>query len=99
MLGVALHHVLWDAPSDTGFYPPISEEILMLFVAHCSEHLHLKAASIKVYLAGIRIITYKQAMTIHILVCPHLAIPGHALQTLCVAFSGYRDWLHVNDCQ
>jgi len=70
MLGVALH--LWDAPSDTAFYPPISEEILMFFVAHCSEHLHLKAATIKVYLAGIRN-HYVQAGYDN----PHLSPSGH----------------------
>nr|XP_006822089.1 PREDICTED: uncharacterized protein LOC102806017 [Saccoglossus kowalevskii] len=35
-------------------HPPISEDILIYFVAHCATFLHLKFMTIKVYLAGIR---------------------------------------------
>jgi len=35
-------------------YPPVSEEILIYFVAHCFHFLHVKYSTIKTYLAGIR---------------------------------------------
>jgi hypothetical protein len=34
--------------------PPVSEDLLIYFVAHCHEHLHIKYNTIKVYLCGIR---------------------------------------------
>lgn len=34
--------------------PPISEQMLMYFVAHCDENLHLSYSTIKLYLSGIR---------------------------------------------
>jgi hypothetical protein len=34
--------------------PPISEQLLIYFVAHCDENLHLAYTTIKLYLSGIR---------------------------------------------
>ena len=37
-----------------GYLPPISEEILIYFVAYCFRHLNLQYSTIKLYLCGIR---------------------------------------------
>lgn len=37
-----------------GSLPPISEDLLIRFVSYCDKYLHLKLATIKLYLSGIR---------------------------------------------
>ncbi|XP_006825931.1 integrase/recombinase xerD homolog [Saccoglossus kowalevskii] len=43
-----------NVPVSSPFLPSISENLLLLFITYCYEHLHLSAATIELYLSGIR---------------------------------------------
>ena len=52
-----LHGNVWKSNE----MPPVSENLLMRFVAFCDEHKHLKYNTVKLYLCGIRFYYLKHA--------------------------------------
>jgi len=58
-------------------FPPISEDILIYFVAHCVHVLHLQFSTIQIYLCGIRYI-----FVVHTGVNPLVTEQGHPLPRL-----------------